>query len=185
MKPDIFQIRDRLHFPEWLTANALTGHGVEVGVLFGEYSRHMLGFWPGRLTMVDPWVNQDVRTYLDGCNAVNLADAEATARASVAQFGDRATLLRMFSAEAAQTIPDGSLEWAYIDANHSYKFATADIAAWLPKVRSGGVLAGHDFYERHDAWQDCGVKQAVQDFARVNDLMVHLTPCTSWWILKP
>jgi hypothetical protein len=185
MTPDIFQIRDRLHFPAWLTENGLTGRGVEVGVLFGEYSHHLLGYWPGHLTMVDPWVNQDQRAYRDGCNAVYLPDAEATARAAVKEHGERATLLRMFSEQAAPLFEDGSLDFVFIDANHKASEVGRDISWWLPKIRHGGVLSGHDFYERHDAYQDCGVKTAVQDFARVNDLTVHLTPCTSWFILKP
>jgi hypothetical protein len=183
--PDLFQIRDRLHFPEWLAAHGLTGRGVEIGVLFGEYSKHLLTYWPGHLTLVDPWVNQPVSTYLDGCNGVDMNLTEAKARAEVARFGGQVTILKMFSVEAAATISDGSLDWIFLDANHSFEAVNQDLATWVPKVKRGGIISGHDFYNRNDAWQRCGVKDAVQGFARERDLLVHLTPCTSWFILKP
>lgn len=52
---------------------------------------------------------------------------------------------RMLSTEAAHLYPDDSIDLVYIDANHVYDDVLADIAAWLPKVRPGGVIAGHDF----------------------------------------
>lgn len=53
--------------------------------------------------------------------------------------------LRMTSLEAAQLYEDGSLDFVFIDAQHDYASVKADIAAWAPKVRPGGFLAGHDF----------------------------------------
>ena len=182
---DLFQIRDRLHFAEWLTQHGLVSRGVEVGVLFGEYSAFMLGNWPGHLTLVDPWVNQDFKTYLDGCNGIDLPSAEATARAAVAPFGERATLLRMFSEQAAPLHEDGSLAFCYLDGNHAYEAVRHDLSLWWPKVQKNGIMAGHDFYNRDDAWQRCGVKDAIMAFGRETGLNIHLTPCTSWFILKP
>jgi len=37
-----------------------------------------------------------------------------------------------------------SVDFVYIDANHSYSFVKEDISAWLPKVKKGGVIGGHD-----------------------------------------
>lgn len=182
---DLFQIRDRLHFPEWLTEHGLVGRGVEVGVLFGEYSKHLLTYWPGHLTLVDPWLNQNPSEYLDGCNACDMNAAYQKTLDAVAAFGSRSTILRSFSEFAAAAVTDASLDFVYIDANHKEPAVTQDMRLWWEKIRSSGILAGHDFYERHDAYQDCGVKTAVQNFARVNDLLVHLTSCTSWFILKP
>jgi hypothetical protein len=54
---------------------------------------------------------------------------------------------------------DNGLAAVFIDADHSYESVRDDIAAWLPKVRPGGVLAGHDFND--PAWP--GVTQAVRE----------------------
>jgi hypothetical protein len=55
---------------------------------------------------------------------------------------------------AAQQFADGQLDAAFIDADHSFEAVCADIDAWLPKIKPGGILAGHDANES-------GVKEAV------------------------
>ena len=54
------------------------------------------------------------------------------------------------SHNVADNYPDKSVDFVFIDANHLEHAIRADIAAWLPKIKSGGVLAGHD-YEMPDA----------------------------------
>jgi len=54
-------------------------------------------------------------------------------------------LMRMHSTTAARYIADGSLDIVYIDAEHNYDNVKADIIAWIPKVRLGGILCGHDY----------------------------------------
>jgi predicted O-methyltransferase YrrM len=64
--------------------------------------------------------------------------------------------LRKPSVEAALDFKDESQDFVFIDADHSYEAVKADIEAWYPKVRPGGMLAGHDYNE-----PSCGVTQAV------------------------
>jgi predicted O-methyltransferase YrrM len=75
--------------------------------------------------------------------------------------------------EAARHYEDLSLDMVFIDADHSYESVRNDIAAWLPKVRLGGILAGHDFtplmpgvvdavqerFERFEIWRGVKYKQ--------------------------
>lgn len=58
---------------------------------------------------------------------------------------------------AAALYEDNSLDFVFIDANHAYPFVKQDIEAWYPKVKRGGLLAGHD-YTSHK-----GVKKAVDE----------------------
>lgn len=59
---------------------------------------------------------------------------------------DYYTLLKMSSVDAAATFDDASLDFVFIDAAHEYENVKNDIEAWLPKVKSGGILAGHDYH---------------------------------------
>lgn len=49
------------------------------------------------------------------------------------------------SMTAVKNYQDRSLDFVFIDANHSYDCVVADIKAWLPKIKHFGVLAGHDY----------------------------------------
>jgi hypothetical protein len=55
------------------------------------------------------------------------------------------TLFAMYSVQAASLIADGSLGMVYIDAEHSYQSVKEDILLWRPKIKKGGILAGHDY----------------------------------------
>lgn len=64
------------------------------------------------------------------------------------------------SADMAQKFEDESVDFVFIDADHSYEGCLRDITAWFPKVKQGGVIAGHDYYNN----ASCGVKQAVDEY---------------------
>jgi len=61
------------------------------------------------------------------------------------------------SAKASESFEDESLDLVYIDANHSYENVTLDITKWLPKVKKGGTIAGHDYINSAD------IRKAVAD----------------------
>lgn len=70
-----------------------------------------------------------------------------------------ATTHQMPSALAVNGFRDQSLDLVFIDADHSYDGCLADIKAWLPKVRPGGIICGHDFGTPGFP----GVKRAVEE----------------------
>ena len=53
---------------------------------------------------------------------------------------------------------DESLDFVFIDADHSYECVKNDIARWMPKVKKGGVISGDDYVRQHP-----GVIQAVNE----------------------
>lgn len=55
------------------------------------------------------------------------------------------TPIKMSSIEASKTYEDESLDFVFIDADHTYDAVKADIIAWMPKVKPSGILAGHDY----------------------------------------
>jgi cephalosporin hydroxylase len=82
----------------------------------------------------------------------------------------------MTSLEAAAQYPDDSLSFVLLDASHTYKDVAADIEAWLPKVKSGGILAGDDY---HHTWQ--GVVDAVDELLPDAEIIDNV----SWAYRKP
>ena len=51
------------------------------------------------------------------------------------------------SEEFSKTIEDSSLDFVYVDGDHSYDSCKRDIQTWLPKIKKGGIIAGHDYLE--------------------------------------
>lgn len=75
------------------------------------------------------------------------------------------------SASALRWIPDRSIEMAFIDGDHSYEAVARDIKNCLPKIKAGGVLAGHDFFAD-------GVQKAV------NELLGPCPASRSSWAMR-
>jgi predicted O-methyltransferase YrrM len=99
-------------------------------------------------------------------------DLEAECRTSLSRASYPFELLRLPSVEAAAQFPDASLDFVFIDGSHDEDSVCEDIRAWLPKVKPGGVLAGHDF----DTRTDPGVVRAVSRL-----LPGHRVVGRCWW----
>lgn len=96
-----------------------------------------------------------------------------------------ATLVVDDSTNYANTVPDSSLDFVYIDGDHSYEACKHDITVWWPKIKPGGILSGHDFAASGNV--DYGVIQATTEFAEAHDLTLHVIagPFATWWVFKP
>jgi len=70
---------------------------------------------------------------------------------------NKITNIKKISWEAANDFEDSSIDFVFIDADHEYDSVVKDINAWLPKIRKGGMISGHDYFN------PCGVKQAVDE----------------------
>ena len=66
--------------------------------------------------------------------------------------------IRNTSVDAAKLYENNSLDFVFIDADHSYESVREDIDAWLPKIKKGGIISGHDYSEH---WP--GVVKAVDE----------------------
>lgn len=145
--------------------------GVEVGVFRGAMSQKLLDGGVVRLFMVDNWLPacEQPEHYkatgdwhslrpIDG-----VASDERKAREVARRSNGRAVVMKMPSVEAARQINDGSMDFVFLDADHSYEGLRDDIAAWLPKVRKGGWIGGHDYANDMPEYDFSGVKRAVDE----------------------
>ena len=61
---------------------------------------------------------------------------------------------KLNSVDAASMFEDNSIDFVFIDAGHDYDSVRADILAWYPKVKKGGIIAGHDYFLNHPVLKD-------------------------------
>lgn len=169
----------------WLNANGLTGRFAEIGAAAGAYARIVLSTWKGsEYNLVDPWALQPREVYKEKTDDISYSDWFALCQ-ELAKEDPRVVLIRDYSANAAAKMPDGCLDGIFIDANHCLEAVSDDIEKWYPKVRSGGLFSGHDHYDSIDYPHYCEVKTAVDRWSEKTGLRVHLTACSSWWVIKP
>lgn len=118
--------------------------GAEVGVAAGEYSEVIMQKNPQLDLMlgVDPYT--PYKGYKDYVRLGTYTKLEEDAHNRLDKYINY-RFVKKFSVEAADLVEDESLDFVYIDANHSEPYVTQDIEAWAPKVRPGGIVAGHDY----------------------------------------
>jgi len=131
----------------WVNEHGWT-HGAEIGVQGGKTMSHLMQSCPDlHMLAVDPWAPTEtgipIQTEIFQIwqHAQNLEKVEKIAEDS----GGRVRIMRMLSTEAAYMIDDLSLDFVFIDGDHSVESAYDDITAWFPKVRHGGMMIGHDY----------------------------------------
>jgi len=115
--------------------------GAEIGVNRGEYTE-VLAKSGLQIFAIDPW-----KTYSDYGNSRGQEKLSAQyehAQKILAPYSN-VKIIRKTSMEALKDFPDESLDFAYIDGNHWFKYVAEDICEWAKKVRKGGIISGHDY----------------------------------------
>lgn len=147
---------------------------VECGAWLGSSSAYLCDLVKDRLQLyiVDTWKGSpDELT-----STHRLATQTDIYNIFLDNMGDRKfTPLRMDSCEAASTFENESCDVVYIDMTHTYDAVKKDIECWLPKVKLGGYIAGHDYADYAP-----GVKMAVNEYFK--DKIVIMD--TNSWIVR-
>jgi predicted O-methyltransferase YrrM len=146
---------------------------VEIGVRRGRLSI-LLAEIPGleQLFLIDSWEKDEPL----GRENLDKTKVQKNARAVKRWAKPRrnVTVLHMPSSEAARKIADGSIDFIYVDGDHSFEGVTADIKDYTPKLRPGGIISGDD-YDLPE------VKMAVDRLIP----NLQLIPNTrTWWAVK-
>lgn len=79
---------------------------------------------------------------------------------------------RDYSNTICNEFADNSVDFVFIDARHEYEFVLEDIRCWYPKLKSGGIMSGHDY--RTNNVNGYGVDRAVQEFCEENNIKYSL-----------
>jgi len=175
-------IQHRKHFYKVLEHFNLRGEVVEVGVAEGNNSQ-LMASWDcvTKLWMVDNWATIEGQKG-DGSHNQDWHDwnySEAMRKTT----GMNVEAIISMSVNAATKFDDNSLIMVYLDADHSYEAVRADLAAWFPKVKTGGIIAGHDYLA-----EEYGVRKAVDEFCmgrfEVNIIPEFSPEDASFWFQK-
>lgn len=162
--------------------------GAEIGTCYGAYAERLYQNIPGlSLIAVDNWDNPETTRRERG----RTVTVEAKARAKLAPYG--ATIIKKSSMEAVKDVPDEFLDFVYIDADHTYEAVKEDIREWSRKVRPGGIVSGHDYYEFKSGRG--GIIPAVDEYIAKYGYKLNLTEWDktnperderqpSWWFVK-
>lgn len=162
--------------------------GVELGIFEGNLSEFLLRELPRlRLWMVDRWRSpKPGERYYDD-PYIRLVDQERMDQAllrtvRVTEFAsDRRIILLADQVRAAQCVPDGSLDFVFVDSDHSEAGTLEAIDAWWHKLRPGGLMAGHDL----DYPGFPGVRQAVERASADRGVPWRLESDYVWYMRIP
>jgi hypothetical protein len=103
--------------------------GVEVGVEEGEFSEKLCRAGL-QISAIDSWEKE--------------SDYEETLK-RLSSYPN-CKIIRKTSMEAVNEFKDKSLDFVYIDADHRFRYIAEDLYEWSKKVRSGGIVCGHDYF---------------------------------------
>ena len=157
-------IRERHDLGGMLRARGLTGHGVELGVRDGRFTATLLRGWrqADSFVQVDAWrpLGDGAGTERAGDSAQrDSAETHARHRQRAKAVLDAAVALGYAKSgeqcanrteDCADLYPNDYFDFVYVDASHDRIDVLMDLHLWWPKVKNGGVMAGHDYTEHRE-----------------------------------
>lgn len=156
----------------------------EVGVFAGKMSEALLKQKKMTLYMIDSWGTEHSEEYkATGDFHSQLTQQQQNRYMMIAEGitrGYNREIIRKDSAEAAKDFPDNYFDLVFIDADHSYEGCKRDIEAYLPKVKKGGYIGGHDYNNVSDKFE-FGVTKAVDEFVK-NGYELELDKNFTWFV---
>jgi hypothetical protein len=163
--------------------------GVEVGVFRALNACQLLQQRPSlQLLAVDGYGAAEASyaktaDYQARFDAERWAGVRNEAHRRVQWAGDRVTWSELTSVQAAAAVPDASVDWVWIDADHSEPAVRRDLAAWQPKVRPGGWIGGHDYRHPRARQRGYGVDAAVDCWAAESGVEIETGADTTWFAM--
>jgi len=164
------------------------GKGVEIGVAEGWYSSKIMEF--GQIDMmwgIDPYTPH--QGYRDYTRETTYNKLRTKAHERLDKYPNY-EFLEEFSTGAVKRFAGNSLDFVYIDGDHSYEAVTTDITEWIKKVKPGGIIAGDDYIRSHRDKRFYDVIRAVDDYVIHNNIpRLYLYTAgrnpTNWLFYKP
>lgn len=159
----------------------------EIGVMKGVNAKHIYDFCqPKQLLLIDPW-EQQVRPGSGKKYSVNEWHSFYQHVISIFDKYNNVTIIKNYSIVAATTFDNYHFDIVYMDAGHSYESVKEDLMAWYPKIKTGGIIAGHDYTDTQKTREkQFGVVRAVNEFMELYNLKLYMLSNTleKDWAIK-
>lgn len=162
----------------------------EIGVYRGEFAATILQSCPDiqRYYMIDPWKHQSKWNKPANLNDDEFDQCYEQALAATEFAASRRRILRGTTAEVIDAIPDGELDLAYIDGDHTLRGITIDLIRVYQKVREGGLIGGDDFctsiWQHPDSYEPTLVFPLAVYFAEAIGAPIYALPSEQFVIIK-
>lgn len=154
--------------------------GAEIGVASGIHAAcFLLELDIDIVYLIDPYIAY--KCEYESVSLERTREMENNADIKLAKYKHKIRWIKKKSVDAVKFIADNSLDFVYIDGNHTYKSVAKDILSYYPKIKKGGLLSGHDY--------DYGsIKRAVNEFINNQNLKLYtgrIRPRKyDWWAWK-
>ena len=163
--------------------------GAEIGVFWGHFAETLLdAIKPKTLYLVDPWDKLFPENYPNwgsyGIFGKLPARALRKYAEGIAERYQQVELYHGYSYEFYETIPDGHLDWIYIDGNHLYENVIRDLKGAYRKMKQTGVIMGDDYWNA-ERFADRGVNKAVSEFIAETGYKLVLEGPSQFVLLPP
>lgn len=151
--------------------------GAEIGVRYGKNAEQILTAAPNlTLYCIDRWAKPPAGdTYYKSEDGIaqrpagHLKKCYAQAVDRLSKFKNRVVIMQKSSLAAVDLFADKFFDFVFIDADHSYDGVKKDIINWLPKIKPGGWIGGHDYHHPKITGVTLVVDEVFDDFETGTD----------------
>lgn len=146
--------------------------GAEIGIFEGNFSEYIIDtVKPSLFYLVDVFTGYTISGDKNGENMKEVSlDLVYENLTNKFKDNNNIKLFKGFSANFYESIPDDALDFIYIDGDHSYEGVKLDINNARNKIKTGGLICGHDYTSRFQ-----GVIDAVDEFCNKHSLTKQIT----------
>ena len=159
----------------------------ELGVFQGNGIEFLLTCNPNKIIGIDLWKGDGKIATTDGLPD-HIMQEYYELVCNKFKNDSRVEIIRDRTSTSAKNYPNNYFDFVFIDGDHTYNGTFEDIINWYPKVKHGGIISGHDYFQ-HTSSYKFGVIEAVNDFVfqntEIDKIYVSnekIAPC--WFIVK-
>ncbi len=183
------KLEQRAHLG-WLCNQYKLKKAVEIGTHQGVFADQFMNCFFGKLLCIDSWQGSPPETelwypcFIEQNNGREF-DRKVAELVLEYKYPNRVSFLSLKSLQAAKVFRDSEFDFIYIDALHDQASVEKDLEAWWPKLKRGGIFAGHDYDSKDPT--TVGVVKAVDKFVMKYKRTLRVTEeenYPSWYMRK-